>query len=156
MRRPTADPQILSDQDDLTNINLRELYRVWDGARGDLPGPTVLDIIAVPAMTPLVAIARMEGGQTPDNAIVIYVGSEIVKTAVIDPTGMRVSELKSFPNMYRLVVRCIETRTAMKVGPTKVANERNEFMSVELICLPLFEDAATLSGLVYGVAYLRR
>lgn len=155
MRRPTADPDIITDQDDIHSIILREFYSLWNETRVDMPGPVSLDIVAIPAVVPFVAIARIEGEPTLRNAIVIYAGSEIVSTAAIDPTGMRISELQNFPNMLLLADRCLETRVAMKLGPTKVANQRNEFMDVELVMLPLFKDGVTLSGLVYGVAYMR-
>lgn len=149
MSSASSEPRLILTQDGIADADLRDLYNLWIKTHQNSIGPLDMDLLDFPNLLPWCIKFLLKEGQGVDEAVVTYVGNQLTTILERDDTGMRLSEIDRYPLGQQLIRYCGETKSAVVVGPAAIPLEGKEFLTFEYICLPLFEDATSLSGFLF-------
>jgi len=143
---------------DLVSEKLREARAVWNEAKGSRIAPKRDEITpaALVKVLPWIWFVDVIDGGTDFRFRLA--GDRVIQFMGRRYAGEKLSqhlEVPFFQGMRQLYAACTEQKAPVAAGPMRTNLKDRDYLELEVIALPLSEDAATITG-IFGAIDLRQ
>lgn len=141
----------LTSEDDLLDLRLRAVFRLWQETKVEGCGPASFDLLALPEVIDRCIIASVADPSEPEEAVFTFAGADLNVLEGREMTGLRLSSFASYPRALALMSQAVQEARPLVLGPHQVRNDRFSYMTIEHMCLPLSSDGKSVTGFVYAL-----
>ena len=151
-----ASRQIFKPVAALQSETLRLAFATWQELAADRFAPSRREVSPARFKVMLASIFLVEVVDDAEDFKFVLGGQKLIQFMGGRHAGRYLSGLPKsefYDRMRRIFTRCASTRLPVAIGPIPTARDGREYLSIELIVLPLSDDGVTVTGLL-GVAEL--